>query len=421
MQRARFGVADMAGATAARAGDGGAFAQRWTQPLAAHLHQTELADGAELHPGAVLPQRVAQPAFHFAPVTAFFHVDEVDHDQAAQVTQAHLACHLVSGFQVGAGRSLLNVAATDGAGRVHVDRDQGLGVVDHNRAAAGQLYGACIGRFDLVLDLETREQRGIVAVAFDPGRMLWHHVRHELLGLVVHVVGVDQDVADVMVEVVPDGAYHQAGFLVDEEGAFATFGGAVNRRPELEQVVQVPLQLRRAAADASGAGNDAHAVGVLELVQRLLEVGAVFALDAARHTAAPRVIGHQHHIAAGQRHQGGQRCALVAALFFFHLHQQFLAFANGVLDAGLVDRNPGRKVLPRDLLEWQKAVPVFAVVDKAGLQRGLDPGHHSLVNIALALFAPLDLDFVIEQFLSIDNGQAAFFSLRGVDQHPFHG
>ena len=157
------------------------------------------------------------------------------------------------------------------------------------------------------------------------------------------------------------------------------------------------------------------------MVQRLLEVGAVFALDAARHTAAPRVIGHQHHIAAGQRHQGGQRCALVAALFFFHLHQQFLAFANGVLDAGLVDRNPGRKVLPRDFLEWQKAVPVFAVVDKAGLQRGLDPGHHSLVNIALALFAPLDLDFVIEQFLSIDNGQAAFFSLRGVDQHPFHG
>ena len=44
----------------------------------------------------------------------------------------------------------------------------------------------------------------------------------------------------------------------------------------------------------------------------------------------------------------------------------------------------------------------------------------SIVDIALALFAPLDLDFVVEQFLSIDNGQAAFFSLRGVDQHPFH-
>ena len=113
----------MAGATAARAGDGRAFAQRGAQPLAAHFHQTELADGAELHPGAVLPQRVAQSAFHLAPVTALFHVDEVDHDQAAQVTQAHLACHLVSGFQVGASGGFLNVAAPDGARRVHVDRD----------------------------------------------------------------------------------------------------------------------------------------------------------------------------------------------------------------------------------------------------------------------------------------------------------
>ena len=64
---------------------------------------------------------------------------------------------------------------------------------------------------------------------------------------------------------------------------------------------------------------------------------------------------------------------------------------------------------------------VFAVVDKAGFERGFNPGHHRFVNIAFALLAPFDLDFVIKQFLSVDNGQAAFFSLRGVDQHPFHG
>jgi hypothetical protein len=36
------------------------------------------------------------------------------------------------------------------------------------------------------------------------------------------------------------------------------------------------------------------------------------------------------------------------------------------------------------------------------------------------LFAPFDFDFVVEEFLSIDDGQAALFSLRGIDQHPFH-
>ena len=281
LQRARFSVANMTSATATWAGDGGAFAQRRAQPLPAHLHQAELADGAELHPGAVLPQRVAQPAFHLAPVAAFFHVNEVDHDQAAEVAQPHLARHFVGSLQVGAGGGLFDVAAANGARRVHVHRDQGLGVVNHNRAAAGQLHSAGIGRFDLVLDLETREQWRVIAVAFDAGRMLGHHVRHELLGLVVDVVGVDQDVADVVVEVVADGAYHQARFLVNQEGAFATLGRAVNGGPEFEQVVQVPLQFRRAAANAGGARNDAHAIGVFELVQRLLEVGPVFALDAA--------------------------------------------------------------------------------------------------------------------------------------------
>jgi hypothetical protein len=98
---------------------------------------------------------------------ALFHVDEVDDDQAAQVAQAHLAGHFVGGFQVGAGGGFLDVAALDGAGRVHVHADQGFGVVDHDGAARGQLHGAGVGRFDLVLDLEAREQRRIVAVALD--------------------------------------------------------------------------------------------------------------------------------------------------------------------------------------------------------------------------------------------------------------
>ena len=300
LQRARLGVADVAGAAAARAGDGGAFTEGGAQPLPAHLHQAELADGAKLHAGAILPQRVAQAALHFAPVAAFFHVDEVDHDQATQIAQAHLARHLVGSFQVGAGGGLFDVATTNGARRVHVHGDQGFRVVDHDRAAAGQLHGAGVGRLDLVLNLETREQRRVVAVALDPGRMLGHDVRHELLGLVIHVVGVDQDVANVVVEVVADGANHQAGFLVNQEGAFATLGRAVNGGPEFEQVVQVPLQLRCAAADAGGARNDAHAVGVFELVERFFQLGAVFALDAARHAATSWVVGHQDHITAGQ-------------------------------------------------------------------------------------------------------------------------
>jgi hypothetical protein len=38
--------------------------------------------------------------FDLAPVLRLVHVDEVDHDQAAEVAQAHLARHFVGGFQV---------------------------------------------------------------------------------------------------------------------------------------------------------------------------------------------------------------------------------------------------------------------------------------------------------------------------------
>jgi len=62
----------------------------------------------------------------------------------------------------------------------------------------------------------------------------------------------------------------------------------------------------------------------------------------------------------------------------------------------------------------------FTIVDKAGLKRRLDAGDHRFVDVAFALFAPVDFDFVVEQCLAIDDGQAALFRLRGIDQHPFH-
>jgi hypothetical protein len=66
-------------------------------------------------------QRVFQALLDFALVLGRLHVDEVDHDQAAQVAQAQLAGHFVGGFQVGARRGFLDVGALGGARRVHVD------------------------------------------------------------------------------------------------------------------------------------------------------------------------------------------------------------------------------------------------------------------------------------------------------------
>ena len=386
MQRGGFGAADVAGAGAARAGDVAGFGERRTQALARQLEQAEAADLSGLDPGAVEMQRVAQAVFHFALVLGRFHVDEVDHDQAAEVAQTQLAGDFVGGFAVGAQRGFLDVAALGGAARVDVDRDQGLGMVDDDGAARRQGDLARVGRFDLVFDLEAREQRHVVVVALDAIDRTGHHVRHELLRLFEDVVGVDQDLADLGVEVVADGADHQAGFLVDQEGAVLRLGRAVDGGPQLLQVVQVPLQFFESAADARGTGDQAGTRRNDQLVHDIAQFLAVIAFDAARHAAAAGIVGHQHQVAAGQRDVGGQRRALVAALVLFDLDDEFLAVAEGVLDARLAGVDTGFEVVAGDFLEGQKAVTLGAIVYEGGFEAGLDARDDGLVDVALALF-----------------------------------
>ena len=195
----------------------------------------------DLHARAVVAKRVAQAVFHLALVLRALHVDEVDDDEAAQVAQAQLPGDLVGGLEVGVERRLLDVVAARGARGVHVDRHERLGVVDHDGAAGGQGHVATVGALDLVLDLEAREERDVVAVELHLVHVHGHHGAHEREGLVEDVLRVDEDLADVGLEEVADGAHHQARLEVDEARALLLARGALDGAPELQEVVQVPL------------------------------------------------------------------------------------------------------------------------------------------------------------------------------------
>ncbi len=200
----------------------------------------------------------------------------------------------------------------------------------------------------------------------------------------------------------------------------AALRGGLDGAPQLQQVVQVPLQFLGAAADARGAGDHAHAVRNLQLRHGLAQFLALVALDAARDAAAARVVRHQHQVAAGQRDEGGQGGALVAALFLLDLDDQLLAFAQGILDARGAHVDAFAEVLAGDFLERQEAVAVFAVVDEAGFERRLDAGDDALVDVAFALFAAGGFDVDVDELLPIDDGDTQFFLLRRIEQHAFH-
>ena len=368
MQRGRFGRTDVAGAGTARAGNVAGFGKGRTQALARQFHQAEAADLAHLDAGAVETQGVAQAVLDFALGLAVFHVDEVDDDQATQVAQTQLAGQFIGGFEVGLERRFLDVGTFGGTTGVDVDSDQGFGVIDDDGATGRQVDLANEGGFDLMFDLEAGEQRHVVAVAFDAIDVVRHDGAHEGLSLLEHVVGVDQDLTDVRLEIVANGADDQGAFKIDEESARMLFGRIIDGGPQLHQVVQVPLQLFCLTADGGGAGDQAHALRDFELVHGLAQFGALIAVDATGDAAAARVVRHQHEVTAGQRDVGGQGGALVATLILVDLDDQFLTFLEGVLDTGLARFDARLEIGAGDFLERQETVALRTVIDEAGFE-----------------------------------------------------
>ena len=95
---------------------------------------------------AVAPQALDQAAQHEVTVRFEHHIDKVDHNNAADITQAKLTHDLLSRLQVILGDGLLKVAAaTSELTGVHIHYGHSLGAVDHQRTARGQIHLAVQG------------------------------------------------------------------------------------------------------------------------------------------------------------------------------------------------------------------------------------------------------------------------------------
>src|SRR5450759_1197941 len=271
-----------------------------------------------------------------------------------------------------------------------------------------------------MLDLKARKQRHVVAIELHTADVLRHDVAHEGKRLLVDVLGIDQDLADVLMKMVADGADHQARFLINQESAALSFAGILDFVPQLQQVIEVPGELFDGAADAGGARDHAHALRHLELIDGFAQFGAFLTLDAARHAAAARVVWHQHQVAACQADEGGECGAFGAALVLVDLDDQFLAFIERILDARAADVGAFLEKSARDFLEREESVPLAAVIYERSFQARFDAGDDTLVDIALALLFTCGFDVKVEQLLAIDNRDTQFFRLRRVEQHAFH-
>ena len=323
----------MPGAAAMRALLGGAFQHRGADALARHLHQAEMRDAADLDAGAIVAQRVLQPPFDGAVVPLLVHVDVVDHDQAGEIAQPELARDFFRRLDIGLERGVLDVVLAGRAAGVDVDRDQRLGLVDHDVAAGAQLHGRREHRVELALDAVAGEDRLGVDVELHVLRMARHEHAHEVLGFLVAAFAGDDDLVDVLGVEIADRALGERAFLVHQRRRGGFQGQVADLLPDAQQIFEVALDLGLGARGAGGAQDDAHALRNLELLGDLAKLLAILgAGDLAADAAAARGVGHQHAIAAGERKIGRQRRALGAALLLDHLHQHDLPALDDLLD-----------------------------------------------------------------------------------------
>jgi hypothetical protein len=64
------------------------------------------------------------------------------------------------------------------------------------------------------------------------------------------------------------------------------------------------------------------------------------------------------------------------------------------------------EVSARNFFEWKESMPVFAVADEACFEAGFDSGDYAFVDIAFSLFAAGSFDVEVNEFLTVDNGNA---------------
>ena len=161
-----------------------------------------------------------------------------------------------------------------------------------------------------------------------------HHLFYEILGLLVDIGTVDEDFTDIRAQVVTDGSYDHVAFLVYQERGFALFCRLFDGIPELQQVIQVPLQFLFIFPNAGSAHDHSHSIRYHQVAHGFTKFSPLFSFDASRYPTCTGIVRHKYQVSACKRDEGGECGAFVATLFLFHLDDDFLTFFQGLLDAG---------------------------------------------------------------------------------------
>ena len=308
--------------------------QTGADALAGHLDETQRGHLGDLMLRPVAAEAFDEAAHHEIAVGFEHHVDEVDDDDAADVTQAQLPDDLLGGFEVVAGHGLLEVSS--GAGElagVDVDDGHRLGAVDDERSARGQVHRALQRLLDLLLDAVVVEDVLVLVVAVDALEQIRGDGFDVLVDGVPGSVAVDDERVEVLVEDIADDAHDHVRLAVEQLRGqhLRRLRLLLDRLPALGQSFDVASEIRIGGAFGRGAHD--HAVRVAdELLEQLLQP-CPLVVGKLSGDSGHRVAGHVDEEPAGQGDLARQTRTLVPDRVLRHLDEHRIAGAERGLDA----------------------------------------------------------------------------------------
>ena len=255
----------MAGGALLREG----FDQTLAHPLTGHLDQAQRGDLGHLVLGAIPCQALHQAAKHQVAVGRHDHIHVVDHDHAADVAQTQLAGNLLGGLQVAPGHGLLQgLAPADESTCVHIDGGHGLGTVDDQGAAGGQVDLTLHPLAELAVDAPLVEH----VLALMLGRVPPHQLVPEIGGHGVQVVldpvidpiALDNQTGEIIVEDISHHSDGNIGFALKELGPLAVqelLALGLDLLPLALEVLQVLGQGLLTGTVGRSADDDPHVLG----------------------------------------------------------------------------------------------------------------------------------------------------------------
>ena len=201
-------------------------------------------------------------------------------------------------------------------------------------------------------------------------------------------------------------------------GAAWPGGVLVESFPELQEIFHVLGQFQGLGGLAGGADDQAHLRRQPQFLGQFFEAMALFFFFDLAGNPQVGLLGQEHQTASGQRDIGAEVGALGGGLLFVDLDDELLAFAQHPLNLGL---GPilgfFLVIVGMHFRQGQETVALPAVVDKGGLEAGLDIDHDAFVNIGLGGFPGGGLQGQLFNMAFFDDGDPKNLRVGGVDKH----